>query len=197
MCAQVALQNDKFALSVQYVQNSTGKNVHKVMNKQFVQHFQQRFTIFQRCRTCKKELSQEQIQKGNKKMAFHLERIKNSYDEVLYLSKAKNYDESQFIFDMDGGKVLDFQGTKRVRYAEVSSTRDKFTVSLRISGASNYNIVQSFIVFTNSRCSYPIQGLPDNVLNISYKRHLKNLMDRELVFEYFKEERVTCALLNG
>jgi len=95
---------------------------------------------------------------------------------------------------MDDGRCLDFQGSKRVSYAELSSVGEKMTVCVRISGAPEYKIEPALIVFKNQKRSYPIRGVPDNIDGVAYRSQPKGWIDQNLFPEYFKETKIIEAL---
>jgi len=114
-------------------------------------------------------LSVEQIAKNNKFVAYYLGCIKRAYDNGLDESTVENSDETHMIIDMDNGRVLDFNGKKRVTYAEVSGGRDNFTVCMRISGGVNGKIEKPFVIFQNRTSNYPMMNVPDDVEGVTYR----------------------------
>ena len=70
----------------------------------------------------------------HKHIAHYLRIIKREFDERLDESTVEKFDETHMMIDMSNGRVMDFQGSKHVTYADVASARDCFTVCMRISG---------------------------------------------------------------
>jgi len=124
--------DDEFPISKNDVLNATGKPADQVISRSWIQDFQQRFNIVARIRTGNKTLSQEQIAQSNKEMAYFLGNLKRRYDGGLDPANVENYDETHFVFDMDDGRCLDFQGSKRVTYAELSSGGEKIEAILSV-----------------------------------------------------------------
>ena len=71
-------------------------------------------SIFERCRTGKKELSQQQVFQSNREMTYHLGRVEHAYGNGPDQNGVENYDETYFAFDSEDGRVLDLLGTKRI-----------------------------------------------------------------------------------
>lgn len=65
-----------------------------------------------------KKVSQLQVLLSNRKMAYHLVRVKHAYENRLYHNKVENYDETNIVFDSEDVSVLDFLGTKRISYGD-------------------------------------------------------------------------------
>ncbi len=60
-------------------------------------------------------------------MPYHLEKKKTACKNELDARNEKSYDETHFVVDDDDGHVLNFNGAKRVSYADLASGRDNFT----------------------------------------------------------------------
>ncbi len=61
---------------------------------------------------------------NNRKLAFLLWSNKQEFDKVLDEIAVENFDRTHLVIHMDNARVLDFQGAKRVSYADFASARD-------------------------------------------------------------------------
>ena len=59
--------------------------------------------------------------------------------------------------------VLDFQGSNRLNYLDVTSGKDYFTVCTRILGVQRSYYEEPLVIFQNPNGNYPISGIPDNI----------------------------------
>lgn len=134
------LDDEEVAISRSDVEIATGKSAEEIIDGIFIKAFLRRFNIVERVRTGNKKLSEAQIQRSNRQMAFHLGQMRDAYSNGLDQRDVENYYVTHFIYDMENGRVLDFKGTKRVTYSDMSSGRDKFTVCVRVSGGPECNI---------------------------------------------------------
>lgn len=96
--------------------------------------------------------------------------ICREYEAGIDHSVIENFDGTNFVFDMDNGRVLDVKGTKRITYTEISSGRHNSTVCMRITGGPSCQIADPIIVFKNTSRNYHIQAVPDDVLGV-YSEH--------------------------
>ena len=130
------VRNDETVpVSEQEVIESSRKELSDAISLDFVFDFCHRYNITTRLRTGNKSLSPEQVERKNKYLTYLLGILNLSYENVLDESTIENFDEAHVAVDMDNGRVLDFQGSKRVTYLDVASGRDYFRVCMRISGS--------------------------------------------------------------
>ena len=109
--------------------------------------------------TGNKSLSPEQIVSKNKHLSYNLGTLNRSYDNSLDESTIEKFDETHVVLDMDNGRVLDFQGYNRVKYLDVASGRDYFTVYVRVSGGQSSRIEKNLFIFQISNGNHPISGI--------------------------------------
>lgn len=99
-----------------------------------------------------------------------------------------------FAWTWKKGIVLDFNGSKHITYAELSSGRDKFTVCVRVSGGTQCKIECTMLVFRNGHRNYSTAGLPDDIPGICYRTQPKGWMDQKLFPAYFSEPRTIASI---
>lgn len=190
------LMDPDVPLSISDVEQQTGKYIEEVITVNWIQNFKSRFNIVSRARTSNTSLSAAKVQYYNKRMAYMLGNIKRDYDNGMQEEDVENLDETHMVFDMDNGRVLDYSGSKRITYAEISSAGQGFTVVVRITGANGGRIETPMVIFQNALRSYPIAGCPDNIDGVCYRSSPKGWMDKDLFGEYFTESRTITALPN-
>jgi hypothetical protein len=81
----------------------------------------------------------------------------------------ENWDETHFVINMDNGKTLGFRGDNDVKYADVMSGGMGMTMVVRLTGGLYAEICTPLMIFQNQQCSYPINGVTDNVPGIYYR----------------------------
>ena len=64
---------------------------------------------------------------------------------------------------------------------------ESMTIVVRILGGHRATIEAPMLNFSNENRSYPIRGLVDNILGISYRTGPKGWMDQTILLEYFLE----------
>jgi len=184
-------------VNISDIEQDTGKPISEVISLNWIQNFKSRFNIVSRARTANTSLSAAKVQYYKKCMAHMLGNIKRDYDNGLQEKNVENLDETHLVVDMDNGRVLDFQGSKRVTYAEVSSACQGFTAVIRISGDNGGKIETPMVIFQNADSSYPISTTPDNLDRVCYRSSPKGWMNKSLFVEYFKETRTIKELPEG
>lgn len=91
--------------------------------------------------------------------------LSGEFDENLM----ENIDETHFVVNCDNGRILGFFGNNVVKYADVVSSGQSMTLMVRISSGRRAIIEDPMMIFANADMSYPIRGLPDNVVGACYR----------------------------
>jgi hypothetical protein len=78
---------------------------------------------------------------------------------------------------MDNGRTLGFRRDTIVKYDDVVFGGDSMTMEVRISEGCRSLIEAPMLIFTNGNSTYPIRGLDDNILGVSYRIGPKGWMD--------------------
>jgi hypothetical protein len=99
----------------------------------------------------------------------------------------ENIDETHFVVNLDNGHTLGFREDTSVTYAKTGG--DYKTMIVRISGGQRSMIEAPMLIFTNAHRSYPIRGLEDTILGVTYRTGPKRWMDQSIFLEYFNERR--------
>ena len=94
-----------------------------------------------------------------------------------------------FIVNMDNDKASGFRDDTSVKYADVVVGGEAMTIVVRISGGCRSSLEAPMIIFTNGNSNYPICGLKDSILGISYRTGPKGWMDQSIFSQYFMEPR--------
>ena len=108
----------------------------------------------------------------------------------------ENADETHFVFNMDNGRTLGLKGDCHVKYADVVSGGDPITMVVRITGGRDACIQPPMIIFKNENRSFPIRGLPDNVLGVCHRSSPKGWMDSSVWTAWLQEPRALGVLSN-
>ena len=105
-----------------------------------------------------------------KKVAYHMGESRRGFEsEDLNEYQLCNMDETHFVINCDKGRTLGFRGDTEVKYADVVSGGIGITIMVYIAGGLCARIGAPVMVFQNPSRSYPINGLPDDVLRASYR----------------------------
>ena len=77
-----------------------------------------------------------------------------------------------------------------MNYADIVSGGESMTIVLRITGGYDSKIAAPFIIFKNKGFSYPIFGVPDDILDVSYRSSPNGWMSTEMFAKWLEEPRV-------
>lgn len=163
----------------------------------WIKSFTARFRIVSRAHTGKHRSSPKKEEELELSVAVHLGTLCGMFSNGLCEDDVGNADETHFILNMDNGRTLGFACETEVRYADVVSGGEAFTMMVRLSGGVHGRIEPPFIVFMNKNRSYPIKGVPDNVPGVAYRSGPKGWIDTVVMPQYFEENRVIVKLPNG
>lgn len=119
-----------------------------------------------------------------REVAYHLVNLKRSFDDGIYLEdNVFNADETHFVVDLHDCRTLAMKGDTEVKFADVVSGDVGMTMMIMLGGGSRARLEIPFMIFQNERCSYPIQGVPDNVTGVCYRSGPKGWMDSRVFAE--------------
>ena len=107
------------------------------------------------------------------------------FDENLI----ENLDKTHFVVNLDNGQTLGFWGDTIVKYIEVVPNDESMTTVLYISRGRSITIEVPMLIFSNENRIYPIRGLVNDILGVSYRIGPKGWMDQIIFPEYFLEPR--------
>lgn len=160
----------------------TDQPLHVKITLGWIQGFTNRFRILSRAHTGKHRMILAKVLEIENTVAAHLGRISelfatNQIDE----NDVENADETSFAINFDNGKTLGFCGAAEVKYADVVSGGEGFTMLVRLSGGRDDKIEPSFVVFKNKDLKYPIRGVTDNVEGVEYRTGPKVWIDRAVM----------------
>ena len=171
-------------------ENVSGKKLKHLVTASWTYAFMRRFNIVIRKQSGALARSESHKFHTDQMIAYHLGQLERDFhDGNLVEDMVENMDETHFVFNMDDHTTLGFIGQAKVNYADVVSGGEGMTMVLRISGGVNSKIEAPFIIFTNKKRSYPIQGIPDDVEGVSYRTGPKGWMDQKLFVDWLSEPR--------
>jgi DDE superfamily endonuclease len=101
----------------------------------------------------------------------------------------ENWDETHFVSDLENGKTLGFRGGNDIKYADVVPGGMGMTMVVRLTGGPYAEICTPLMIFEKQQCSYPINGVHDNVPGVRYSTSKKGLMIRKVWEEAMGEKR--------
>lgn len=176
----------------------TKKLISEHISKEWVRRFMDRFNIVVRDQTGKLQCSEEkELEIEHSVVVFLGEMCRGFQTGELDEDLISNMDETAFKIDMDSGKTLEYAGSEHVKYCEVVSGGQNFTMMVHVQGGRRGVILPPFMVFQNQDCNYPIKGVPDDVPGISYRTGKKGWMDARVMALMLKERRFVCRRPDG
>lgn len=84
-----------------------------------------------------------------------------------------------------------------MKYAEAISGFGRIAMVFRIREGRDAVIELPFIVFKNDKRSYPIRGLSEDILVVSYRSGPKGCMDTTVMLHWLSERKLIPPLHNG
>ena len=194
LLARRILIDSEESFSAKYLDERNGRVIIEKITFRCIQSFMERCGIVSRAQTGKLMVSKEKMEYIEREVAYHLGRLSREFtDGTLDEGLVENIDETHFIINMDNGRTLGFAGDNNVKYADVVSGGEGMTMVVRITGGPYARIEPPMIIFCNSKRSYPIKGVADNVPGVSYRTQPKGWMDREVFVQWLQNERAIRA----
>lgn len=131
-------------------------------------------------------------------MAVHLGTVYGLlFSGKLDENEVKNVNETHFIINADNGCTLGFGGDTEVKYADVLSGGERFTMVVRLIGGRDSRIAEPFIVFRNRDRNYPIRRVPDTVSRVAYSIGPNGWMDCTVMPKWISETFVVKPFSNN
>lgn len=175
-----------------------GEEISKSISGAWIGRFADRFNIVTRDQTGKLQCSEKKENELKRSVVIHLGKLCREFRSgELDEDRISNMDETCFKIDMDGGKTLEYAGAQAVKYCDVVSGGQNFTMMVHVSGGRRGVIEPPFMVFQNKGCNYPIKGCPDDVPGISYRTGKKGWMDQRVMALMLKEGRFIKKRADG
>lgn len=87
-------------------------------------------------------------------------------------------------------------GDQNVKYSDFVSVKSEMTIMVMLSGGSPLFLQPPFMVFQNPTSNYPIMGVPDNVVGVSFRTQPHGSMDRLVFLEWLSERRAIKKLIH-
>ncbi|KAL0219883.1 hypothetical protein P9112_005536 [Eukaryota sp. TZLM1-RC] len=133
-----------------------------------------------------------------REVVYHLGKVRNllssgEVDDAL----VENFDETHFVFNVDSGQTLVVKGARDVRFADVVSDTLGSTMVEKLTGGVRSKVGKTLIIFQNEKESYPIQRVPDDLPNVSYRFAAKGFMRRKVLSEYLLSRKVNLPDRHG
>lgn len=86
-------------------------------------------------------------------------------------------------FDMANGRTFAHMGDRNVKYWDVFSGKSGMTMMVMLSGGRPTCLQPPFLVLHNPTSNYPIMGVPENEVGVSYRTKPEGWMDRRVILE--------------
>lgn len=169
--------------------------LHLKIDRRWVQSFMERYRIVSRAHTGKHRASPAKEEDIEVSVAIHLGTVSGLMGSgEMDENNVENADETHFVINVDNGRTLGFCGDTEVKYADVVSGGEGYTMLVRLTGGRDARIAAPFMVFKNVGRHYPIRGVPDNVPGVAYRTGPKGWMDSIVMPQWLSETRVITAL---
>ena len=110
----------------------------------------ERYRIVSRAHTRKHRCSPAKEEELEASVAHHLGTVSGLLSAgKMDENDVENADETNFIINVDNGRTLGFSGDKEVKYADVVSGGEGFTMVVRLNGGPDVRIAAPFMIFKN------------------------------------------------
>lgn len=145
----------------------------------WIHTFREKKGIVLRRKTGRKLASPEKEDYLEQCVAQHMGKMKRGFDSgELKASEMCNMDETHLIFAVDNHQTLEFEGASEVKYVDVVSGTEGMTVCITICGGDeNAYVSTPMVIFKNKDRNYPIQRVPDDIVNVTYRTQPNAFMD--------------------
>ena len=184
--------------SSNFIDPKTDMPLYHKINGRWIQSFMERYHIVSRAHTGKHKCSPAKEEELALAVAVHLGTVSGLFSSgKLEENFVENADETHFIINVDNGRTLGFAGDKTVKYADVVSGGEGFTMAVRLTGGRDAKIAPPFMIFKNKDRNYPIKNVPDDVPGVAYRTGPKGWMDRTVMPEWLSEKRIISKIRNG
>lgn len=163
----------------------------------WIQSFFERFEIASGAHTGMYSFSPTKQNKIEMSVTAHLGYVSDSFCRKLIKAKnVENDDETHFMIIADNKHTLRFSVDKGVKYSDVVSGREGFTMDLRLTFCHDAIILPPFMVFQNVECNYTIQNVPSTVPEASNHTEKRDWMDRTVMSQCLSEGRLIILIPN-
>lgn len=95
-----------------------------------------------------------------------------------------NADETHFFVNMDNGKTLGFCRDEQVKYAYMTSGRERITMLFCLSDRPHAIIKPPLMIFRKKYLNYPIKGFLDNILGTAHRAGPTEWMDGKVMKQW-------------
>ena len=148
-----------------------GKQIREMINSAFVTRVLQSNHIVARKRTGSLSRSEQHTERLHRKIAYYLGEVQRKFEDGTFIDgQVENMDETHFWYDMDDAIVLARKGSETIKYKDVVQSDKGMTMILRVKSGVGAKIHDPFFIFENANANYPIQGFPDDVLEVRTER---------------------------
>lgn len=111
-------------------------------------------------------------------------------DVVLNENCHKLADEMDLSFSVDNRQKVILFGTDSIKYANVGTGGECFTIIIRNEGEGESRIAPPILVFQNEDRSSLIRNLPDYVYRVTYSRGLEEYIHCTVMSNFLSQTRV-------
>ena len=96
----------------------------------------------------------------------------------------ENMDETHAIVNVVTSRMLEFCGDENVKYADVvSGGENDMFLMVRKTDVVFSRTCSSMMIFQNHYHTYPMRGVPDNVVGVNYRSDPKRWSDKKIVVQ--------------
>lgn len=81
------------------------------------------------------------------------------------------------MLNINNGRTLRFMPEAEIRYANIVSGGEGFSMTVRLTSGAHDRVEPPSIADRNKPRTYPIKGVPDDILGVAYRPGLKVWID--------------------
>lgn len=176
------------------------KPVLDCLTSRWVRAFADRFDIYLDVRgTGNIPASREhQFDLGDKIIAFHVGLLSRAFQKgEIIESDIETLGVFHFVVNPENGYTMGFIGDNSAKYGDILGGSRGMTMLLRLSGGKESKLMPPFMILDDPLRTYPLQGVPDNATDVSYRTAPNGWLDKEVLRQYFSEPKALPPLPGG
>lgn len=115
-------------------------------------------------------MASAKLEDTEKDVAAHLRKFSRKLSFGLWDEEdIGNAHETHFVINVDKGKKPGFGADKQVKYGDVVSGSEGFTMMVRLNDGLPRRTASPFLIFRNKDCNYPVRSVPDSKDELAHR----------------------------
>lgn len=133
----------------------------------------------------------KQIDLEDKLVAYHLGCMKRLYERGAVAEESVHVlAPLHFVLNTTTGKSLGFGEQPHLEFTEMMQGARPMTMLLTITGGKDAKVLKPFVVFQDPQRKYPLQGVPDDNQEVTYRTSPSGWVDPQVLASFFEGNTV-------